>query len=156
MQKRKAQSSMEFILIFVFVFFLIAFLMYGFGYYAVDNSRKASEAQLENFAKSIETESNILQQAQEGYYREVEIPAHLVEKYNVSLVGDFLALQNIEAGNENVFYFSLSGDNLIRLVSEDKDGDTINETYLVLEKGHDLRDEDYLLIGEINSEDYPD
>ena len=110
--------------------------MYAVGYYSVQTIREEKIQEIDNFAESLETEVDILNEVQGGYVREIQIPPHLVSRFNPSLNQNLLILENPSPGKgepETLSYF-LSGDANIAIISEDRDGDLENETYFILRK----------------------
>lgn len=133
---KKGQSAIEFTLIFLFIMVVVSMIIYILGLYSLELTQGQTQEEIDNFAKSIEMEISTLQKVEGGYVREVEIPSHLVKRFNVTITSDYLILTPVEyfAEEAESSYYSLPGDSVYYIVSKDKDGDGANETYLILEK----------------------
>ncbi|MCA9497382.1 MAG: hypothetical protein KC589_10660 [Nanoarchaeota archaeon] len=131
---KKAQGSLELVLILVFVFALIGGIMYIIGLKSVEYQDIDKKKELDDFAKSITHEFEILVKVEEGYRREVEIPDFIIKKFNVTLNGSYLVLRSMDRDDINAdpnFYFIPKGVEpslIIRNISG------INKTFLLVEK----------------------
>ncbi len=121
---RRSQTAIEFMIIFVFIIGLMSLFMVIIGAYTQDLTRAESRVEIDNFAKSITSEFEILQDVEGGFKREVIIPSNLLEKYNVTIIENYLSIQDLYSGkavDENPYYYELSGDYEYTL-NEDLDG----------------------------------
>lgn len=135
--KKKGQASLEFILIFLFVFVLVSIMISIVGYYFTDINENNKQKELDNFASSIEREVNLLQRVEPGYNRSVEIPDHFIDRYNLTLVENYVVLVPMEyvlSDDPVEYWYPLPLNNTYYLTTEDRDGNGLDETYLILSK----------------------
>lgn len=129
--KKTAQGSIEFMLIFIFVFVLF-FLFVSFVLSQVsDYEKRKNELDIDSFANSIISEYQMMQNVEDGYSRKVEISDLLLSRFNITLSGNYLLIQNIELGvSDDIFHYVFSGVGNVSFLYEDRDGNGFNETYL--------------------------
>lgn len=133
--RRRAQSAVEFMLIFLFIFVIVSVAIYILGYFTQDIIQNQNQAEVDNFAKSIESEIALLQRVSNGYNRSVLIPDYLALRYNVTLRGEYLVLRPVEIEGDDTLtelWYPLPSAQPYFIVDEDRDGDTVLEKYLVL------------------------
>lgn len=131
---KKAQGSLELVLILVFVFALIG-IMYIIGLKSIEFQDIDKEKELDDFANSITHEFEILVKVEEGYRREVEIPDFIIKKFNVTLNGSYLVIRSVERDEIDAdpnYYFIPHGVEPSLIVRNDS-GE--NKTYLIVQKG---------------------
>lgn len=132
---KKAQGSLELVLILVFVFALIGGIMYIIGLKSIEFQDIDKEKELDDFANSITHEFEILVKVEEGYRREVEIPDFIIKKFNVTLNGSYLVIRSVERDEIDAdpnYYFIPHGVEPSLIVRNDS-GE--NKTYLIVQKG---------------------
>lgn len=119
---KKAQVSVEFVLIFSFVFFIGTILIFILGSYSVDVVDSKNKQEVDNFANYIISESNLLQKMSGGFSRKIEIPNSLSKKYNFSVNGSYLILRPEEISSrfatEDLYYY-IPGEYSLNITNED-------------------------------------
>lgn len=88
-KKKKAQTTIEFVILFAAVlFFFVSF----FAVIQLNIEKKNLEKErvmAQNIALDIQNEISLAAESSEGYYREFEIPKNIIGKdYEVEIVGD--------------------------------------------------------------------
>jgi len=108
MISKKSQGAVEFLIILVFMMVVLSFIMYYLGLYSIDAQKQENQLYLDDFAKSIENEVDIVQSAQTGYERQVIIPKYFMERYNLTITSNYLILQDLEhdgdTGSKSYYY----------------------------------------------------
>ncbi len=107
MFRRKAQASVEFLLIMIFISVVISSLMYVIGVYSLDLKNSEQKDLMNNFVDSILSEIQIMQNVEGGYYRELIVPYYLTQRYNLSVRDNYLIVLNLE-----IVDLSMSSDEL--------------------------------------------
>jgi hypothetical protein len=118
---RRSQTAIEFMIIFVFIIGLMSLFMVIIGVYTQDLTISESRVEIDAFAKSLTSEFEILANVEEGFNREVIIPSNLLKKYNVTIVENYLVVEDLFAGGtreETSYFYELSGDLNYVLTSE--------------------------------------
>lgn len=135
MENKKAQSSLEFIIILVFILLVVGIVMFAFGQYSVDAKNQEIELMVEDFKKSIDTEIDILADVEEGYSRVVEMPENIMSRFNLTINASegYMTLTDKEAfgyDTDKYYYYNIpKGYNLLL---DPKPGGTYD---LILVKG---------------------
>lgn len=125
---KKSQGALEFVLVFFFIFFLISVAMSFVGYYSVEVLDEQNQKDLEDFVKSVDLESQLLQKSSPGFSRTVEIPEHIMKRFDFSINGSYLIINSIEYTINETYYYSLSGNVTLQI-------EEINGThYFVMQK----------------------
>lgn len=117
----KSQGAVEFMIILVFVLVIIAGIMYVVAIFSLEIKQNENVAEIDNFAKSIVSEFEMLQKVEEGYSRNITIPYHLAKKYNIEINSSYLILLNTEYGDnnsENKRYYELPGNSTYTLTND--------------------------------------
>lgn len=130
--EKKSQGALEFILIFVFVLAIVSILMYIIGLYSLDVQKQKNEKVVEDFADSINKEVLILQKVKSGYYRRLEIPKYLMERYDVKINSSFILIRDIEIEGDDasIRKFDIQGD--FKIIQEFNS--STNVSYLIFKK----------------------
>ena len=119
---------------------MVSGVLYIFGFLSADYYEEESRSEIDDFARSITKEAEILQKVEPGYSREMMIPNYLTQRYNISLTGDYLIVTPQENGsrvrelNASRRFYTIAGETDVSLYRADHNGDGLNETYVVLRK----------------------
>ena len=125
---KKAQNSVEFLIIFAFILALIGLVMFVTGRYLVDAQEKEKDMRAEDFADNINKELSILTQVDPGYYRELMISEDNYEILNISPS----QLKILDKNNNKTYYFDLIGDYNVTSVNKTVNGE--ERVFLVFQK----------------------
>ncbi len=129
MNVKKAQSSMELMVILVFILSIIAGIMFIVGKFSLDINNEEVKKNLDDFAYSITKEFDVLSNYEEGYSKTIIIPFHQAEKHNITFdtLQGTLALTDKDiyiSGEEKYFYYDIP-ENVSVATSYDVDGNLI-------------------------------
>ena len=129
---KKTQGAVEFMVILAFVLVIIAVVMYGVASLTVDINENEKKKEIDDFAKSIIFEFEIIQKVEEGYSRNITIPYHLVKRFKPEINSSYLIIVDTENENndtENKHYYPLP-ENSSYIMTNDSDGNY----YLIITK----------------------
>lgn len=82
---KSGQVALEFILLVLFGFIIIALIMYGVGLFVVDFRHQQQVQTIDDLAESILNEFEIGSQSTNGFSRKIIIRSDIVQRYNVSI-----------------------------------------------------------------------
>ena len=111
-KRRIGQSSIELMVILVFILLVMMGVMYVIGLFSLDIQRGDEAAKVDNFARSLVAEFEILERAEPGYSRQLRIEEHFMERFNVTIneTAGYIMLQNIEFDGPDsgrVYYYDI-------------------------------------------------
>lgn len=131
MKYKRTQSSIEFLIIFIFVFVMF-FLFISFVSSKVSDFNKSrNELDINDFAETIISEYEIMQKVESGYQREILVSDVILKRFNITLGENYVLIQDIESSvSGDVFHYTFSGVGTVEFISLDKDLNGFNETYL--------------------------
>ena len=121
---KKGQGAVEFMVILAFVLVIIAVTMYGIATLTVDMQESEKNAEIDNFAKSIVSEFEMLQKVEEGYSRNITIPQHLAKRFKPEINSSYLIIVDTETDyndTENKHYYPLP-ENSSYILTNDSEG----------------------------------
>lgn len=96
-----------------------------------DINQEKNQISINSFTENIESEYQIMQKVENGYYREVEIPSYILQRFNISIGENYILVIDLESNyNRNAYFKTFSGIGEIGKLERDKDGNSIDETYL--------------------------
>jgi hypothetical protein len=127
MFKKKGQFSVEFLLIFVFMMFVVSILIVVLGTISIEVSLDEKRKEVDDFANSILKEFEIMQSVQGGYLRNFKIPVHFMDRFNVKIDGYYLIVSDLysyESEKDFIQYYKIPGDNNLN-TKFDADGNFI-------------------------------
>lgn len=112
MNIKKAQSSMEFMIILVFVLFIMMVAMYVSGKYLVEISDNQNEQLIGNYAEKINDELQILSKVEPGYERTLVLTN---QDYNLTLINSNVdgrpsMLKLVDQESNTTHYYDLIGN----------------------------------------------
>lgn len=112
MQSKKAQGAIEFMIILIFIFTIIAIFMYYSGDYLVDLKNQEQQKFAKNYADKINNELQILSKVEPGYKRELVLRN---QDYNVSIINSLIdgsptMLKLVDIYDNETYYFDLVGN----------------------------------------------
>ena len=142
--KKKSQSAIEFMIIMIFVLVIIIGIMYVTSFISIDMKNNDNKAEIDDFAKSITTEFELMSKIEGGYSRNITIPSHLTKKFKPQINSSYLILTNTENygdTNNQSFYYLLPANSTYTLTN-----DSTGEYYLYLTKAKIDNFEGILLI----------
>ncbi len=150
MQYKKSQFSIELLIIFMFMIFLITIIIFILGNYFAQFNKDSNIKEVEDFANSILNEFEILQKLEPGYERTLVIKKEFVDRFNLSLnetIGYFsLEGEWIEnTNNQNTLYYFLPGN-----FEVSKNINAYGDLVLVIKKTSFLNDSDDLKIDNLS------
>lgn len=108
--KKKAQMSLEFLLILTFLFVLLAFIAGIIGYVIVDVNVTRINSEREDFANMILSEFKLVESSSEGYSRTFVITSNLVAKYQPNITETYFTLNDIDSITNDTHYYLYEGD----------------------------------------------
>lgn len=114
MKSKKAQSSLEFMIIFVFVLIIVVFVSYAIGIFSVGIQNDRTQAQRDDVASIIINEFELFQEVEGGYIREINISKDLVDRYNFTFYNDSFTMEDKEVfgdDSDDLFVYELPGNN---------------------------------------------
>ena len=80
---RRAQASLEFIILFVFALILVSLALYSMGFFSLEFSKQEATLYREDVANLIIEEFNIYGEVLGGYERNISIPSFLLQRYDI-------------------------------------------------------------------------
>lgn len=145
MNQKKAQGSLEFLLLLIFILTIVSLVMYFLGMLSVDLSKQKEKDEVDNLAESIKLEFDIMEKVTGGYERKFLIEPY-EDDYNFSINSSYLIIEDlkhsVEGESENVYYYGLRNNASATFIEEDNlYNDGINETYIYFQKDYE---EDYV------------
>ncbi len=131
---KKTQIALEFIITTLFAIVIIGFALALIGSQSKELQYYQDYKYIEDYISSIENEINIMNEMNEGYYREVRIPSEIEEYYTIKIINhSFLVINNI-TNQSYLFRFPYNGTVGKIKKSETINGVNINFTYLYFKK----------------------
>ena len=112
MKFKKGQSSLEFILLFTFILIVMMFISYLVGIYLIGVQEQRDQQIRDDVASLIITEFELLTRIEGGFQREIQIPQHLVRRFNFTFYEDQFVITDLEVlGDNRLFVYDLPGRN---------------------------------------------
>lgn len=129
--KKKSQGAIEFMIIFVITLLLISLTMSVLSIITVDIQNNEKKKEIDNFAKSISSEFDLIFEVKEGYSRNITIPFHLAKRFKPQINSSYLILTDSENDDDstNKYYYYLP-ENITYSLTNDSSGNY----YLYLQK----------------------
>lgn len=127
---KKSQMALEFALIMVFVLTIVTLLMAVLGTQAINLQEHQEKKYLNDYMSTIENEISVMNEMEEGYYREVKIPKPIERKYNLTKKKDTFIVTRNTTGENYYYTYSYTGEIGIFNKTITLDGKTINYRYI--------------------------
>ena len=140
---RRAQASLEFIILFVFALILVSLALYSMGFFSLEFSKQEATLYREDVANLIIEEFNIYGEVLGGYERNITIPSFLLDSYTIVLDSDASLLiirDYITEEGQTPYYYDLP-DTVEFTYFTDSDGNLV----ITLYKDKQDEDRDYLV-----------
>ena len=101
------QVALEFILLVLFGFVVVALIMYGVGLFVVDFRHQQQVQTIDDMAQSILNEFEIASQSTNGFSRKVVIRSDIIQRYNISInqTTRYLILQDALGTDPTMKYY---------------------------------------------------
>lgn len=123
-QEKKAQSSIEFLILVVAVLFFFVVFLFGLQNNIGDKTRERNNLEFKELALTVQDEINLALEASEGYSRHFNIPEKLINRnYEINIVSGTVYVRTLD----NEFALALpvgnvtgninKGDNFIRNIN---------------------------------------
>jgi len=119
--KTKSQGAVEFMVILAFVLFIVAVGLYAVASFTVDIQENEKNMEIDDFARSIVSEFEMLQKVEEGYSRNITIPYHLAKRFKPEINSSYLIIVNIENEDDetnNRHYYPLPENSSYSLTND--------------------------------------
>ena len=119
--KTKSQGAVEFMVILAFVLVLITLVMYSVASFTVDIQENEKNMEIDDFAKSIVSEFEMLQKVEEGYSRNITIPYHLAKRFKPEINSSYLIIEDTENEDDetnNKHYYPLPENSSYSLTND--------------------------------------
>lgn len=113
MFEKKGQFSVEFLLIFIFIMTVVSVLIVFLGGVSLDISLTEKREEVDDFANSVIVEFEIMQTVHGGYTRELVIPEHFMERFDISIDVDYLVVEDnfvYEDSSDFIRYYKIPGN----------------------------------------------
>lgn len=140
--RKKAQSALEFIVLFLFIMVIVSLAMYFIGGLSIDLKNSEMVKEREDFVSVIMKEFELIQEMQAGYQRNITIQANHLERFNITFIDDYyMVVYDHHFGNETssienpdpyaFYYYEIPGRvNFTYTFKEDEDGRNYGELIL--------------------------
>lgn len=133
-KKYKSQASLELAIIFLFVMVLIMGIVYFIGMLTNDINDRELQVAVDNFARNILTEFELLARVEPGYVRNFNMGSAYKERYNVSFYPNegYFTIEDRRSGQE--FFYNMPMIYNITVLEQTNPNSGMEETILRIMK----------------------